>query len=268
MGKRVVSEGERRRRRPTRNGTVLSEGLIIETALRMLKEHGPGGLTARRLGTALGADPSTLYRYFDGMDGLTLAIGEELIGRAVDDWRVRGDWRADLRDLGLRIHAAYLAHPQAAVLTAGRVSGRHREIVADEIVLGILRTAGFPDADAVEIFHVFIDQSLAFAALDAGTLALAESARAGDEGQWQSTYARLPANRYPHIAATAPLLVARMNLSAYPAALELLLASAESRLRARLRDVRGTPDGTSPSPASAGDGLVQVQEGGLGPRPR
>ncbi|RYJ29537.1 TetR-family transcriptional regulator [Streptomyces sp. L-9-10] len=232
MPKQVVPEEARRRRRPTRQGTVLSERLIVETALRMLREHGSAGLSVRRLGIALCADPSTLYRYFDGMDGLTLAIGEELIGRALDGWTATGDWRNDLRELGRRIHGAYLAHPQAAVLTASRVTGRPREIAADEAVLGILRTAGFPDPDAVLIFHAFIDQSLAFAALDAAALALTDTSRTSDERQWESTYARLPAEKYPHIAATAQLLAARMNHSAYPAALDMLLASADTRLQA------------------------------------
>lgn len=66
MPKPVVRDEARRRRRPTRQGTVLSEALIVDTALRLLREHGGGGLTARRLGLALGADPSTLYRYFAG----------------------------------------------------------------------------------------------------------------------------------------------------------------------------------------------------------
>lgn len=39
---------------------MLSEQLIVDTALRMLREHGSVGITARRLGLALDADPSTL----------------------------------------------------------------------------------------------------------------------------------------------------------------------------------------------------------------
>ncbi|MFJ5546523.1 TetR/AcrR family transcriptional regulator [Streptomyces sp. NPDC093225] len=236
MAKQVVPEPARRRRRPTKRGTVLSERLIVETALRMLREHGSNGLSARRLGAALGADPSTLYRYFAGMDDLTRAIGEELTGRALEGWTATGDWRADLRALGLRIHGAYLAHPQAAVLTASRVTGRPREIAADEAILGVLRTAGFPDPAAVRTYHAFVDQSLAFAALDAGSLALAAETRAADEEMWETTYARLPADRYPHLAATAGLLAARMKDSAYPVALEMLLDSAEAQLTAAGRN--------------------------------
>ncbi|MEU9669993.1 TetR/AcrR family transcriptional regulator C-terminal domain-containing protein [Streptomyces bobili] len=232
MPKKVVPETERLRRRPTRRGTVLSEKLIVGTALRMLREHGSAGLTARRLGAALGADPSTLYRYFAGLDELTRAIGEELMGRALDSWTATGKWRADLRSLGLAIHTSYLAHPQAALLTASRVTGRPREIEVDETILGILRGAGFGDADAVGLYHAFIDLALAFAALDAGALAVKDEAREADENMWTSTYARLPSDTHPHIAATAHLLADRMNLSAYPIVLDTLLNRAEAQLAA------------------------------------
>ncbi|MEU3191505.1 TetR/AcrR family transcriptional regulator [Streptomyces sp. NPDC006992] len=230
MAKDVVPEVARRRRRPTKQGVVLSQQLIVDTALRMLHEHGREGLTVRRLGTALGADPSSLYRYFRGTDDLTLAIADELIGRSMRGWEATGDWRADLRSLGLRIYSAYLAHPEAAVLTASRVSGRTNEIAADEVLLRILRSTGLSDPDAVRIYHAFIDQTLAFAALDAASLALPEAARAADEEVWRATYARLSPQTHPHIAATAPLLVARMNDSAYPTALDMLLDSAAAKL--------------------------------------
>jgi hypothetical protein len=66
------------------------------------------------------------------MDDLTLAIGDALIGQALDGWRPTGQWRADRRAIGLRTHAVYVGHPKAAVLTAGRVTGRANELDADE----------------------------------------------------------------------------------------------------------------------------------------
>ncbi|MDF3301259.1 TetR/AcrR family transcriptional regulator [Streptomyces tropicalis] len=232
MPKPVVPEEKRRRRRPTRSGTVLSESLIVETALRLLREHGSAGLSARRLGLALDCDPSTLYRYFRGMDDLTLAIGDALVGQALRGWGPTGSWRADLRTVGLRIHAAYVAHPQAALVTANRVTGRPHELAADEAVLDVLRRAGFPPADTVRIYHAFIDQTLAFATLDAASLALPSAALSADDAMWRSTYARLPAATHPRIAEAAPLLATRMVTSAYPTALDMLLDSAAAQLAA------------------------------------
>ena len=233
MPKPVVPEEKRRRRRPTRGGTVLSERLIVETALRLLREHGTAGLTARRLGLALDCDPSTLDRYFHGMDDLTLAIGDALIGQALTGWTPSGQWRTDLRTIGLRIHAAYVAHPQAALLTANRVTGRAQELAADEAVLDVLRTAGFSVQETVRVYHAFIDQTLAFAALDSASLALPTTSQRADEEKWHSTYARLPRASHPRIAEAAPLLARRMVTSAYPTALEMLLDSAAARLGAQ-----------------------------------
>ncbi|MGC5040539.1 TetR/AcrR family transcriptional regulator [Streptomyces sp. DT190] len=255
MPKPVVPEDRRRRRRPTKRGTVLSEELIVRTALRMLREHGSAGLTARRLGLALDADPSTLYRYFRGMDDLTLAIGDALVGQALEDWRRTGEWRADLRAFGLALHAAYVEHPQAAVLTASRVSGRAHELAADEAVLDVLRTAGFPLPEAVRVYHAFIDTTLGFAALDAASLSLPSESLRADEDMWRSTYARLPATTHPRIAEAAPLLATRMVTSAYPTALDMLLDSAAARLGAVV-----------PRPDDGGPGGAGVSSAGRPPR--
>ncbi|MDT9695754.1 TetR/AcrR family transcriptional regulator [Streptomyces sp. P17] len=230
MSDRVVPAADRRRRRPTKQGVVLSEELIVATALRLIEEHGAEALSVRRLGRALGADPSSLYRYFRHTDDLMLAIADELIGRTLRIWRPTGDWRADLRDLGLRIHAGALTHPRAAVLSSYRVTGRVHEIQAVETGLGVLRGAGFPDAEAVRVYHAFVDQALAFAALDSASLALPKAARDAEMAVWEATYARLPADTHPHIAATARHLVADMRRSSYPAALDLLLGAAATRL--------------------------------------
>ncbi|WP_116245809.1 TetR/AcrR family transcriptional regulator [Nocardiopsis sp. FIRDI 009] len=235
MSDRVVPPGARRRRRPTKQGVVLSEELIVRTALRLVSEHGADALTVRRLGVALGADPSSLYRYFRNADDLLLAVADELIGRGLRDWRPSGHWRADLRDLGLRLHESALAHPQATVLSACRVTGRAHEIRAVEAGLGLLRGAGFPDAEAVRIYHAFVDQALGFAALDAANAALPRSAHEAEERVWNTTYADLPEETHPNIAATVPLLAATMRASAYPTALNMLLAAAEARLSVHTR---------------------------------
>ncbi|WP_086823632.1 TetR/AcrR family transcriptional regulator [Streptomyces sp. NRRL B-24572] len=225
MSERVVPEGSRQRRRPTKQGAVLSERLIVDTALRLIAQHGAEALSVRRLGAALGADPTALYRYFRNTDALLLAVADEMIGRAQEGWTATGDWRTDLRTMGLRINSCYRNNPQAAALAAHRTTGRPHETRAVERVLGILRTAGFPDDLAVRIYHAFVDQALAFAAQDAAAAALPAAAREKDEEVWHEVYGRLSPDTHPNIAATFPLLAADMSDSGYPFALELMLSA-------------------------------------------
>ncbi|MEV4556805.1 TetR/AcrR family transcriptional regulator [Kitasatospora sp. NPDC049285] len=232
MTDRVVPEPERRRRRPTKQGTVLSEQVIVETALRLVGQHGAQAFSVRRLGAALGADPSAIYRYFRSADDLLLAVADELIGLGLRGWQPTGEWRADLREVGLRIRACYQAHPQAAVLAAYRTTGRANEIRAIETMLGILRDAGFPDTEAVPLYHAFIDQALGFAVLDSAVFALPAAAQQADLAVWNTAYRGLSPDTHPHIAATVHLLAADMPRSAYPLALDLLLDAVAARLPA------------------------------------
>ncbi|MEV6103911.1 helix-turn-helix domain-containing protein [Streptomyces sp. NPDC051940] len=230
MADRVVPEGRRQRRRPTKQGAVLSQELIVETALRLVAQHGAEALSVRRLGAALGADPSALYRYFHNTDDLLLALADELIGRAQEGFTATGDWRADLREIGHRVHRQHQSNPQAALLAAHRTTGRTHETLAVESILGILRGTGLPDPLAVRMYHAFIDQALAFAAQDAAAAALPPPAQEADLQVWHAVYGHLPADTHPHIAATFPLLAADMRGSGYPFALELLLDAIAMRV--------------------------------------
>ena len=70
---RVIAKRTRNTR--TRSGAVLSADLIADTAMNLVSEHGAAELSVRRLGAALGCDPTAVYRYFASMDALMLAVG-------------------------------------------------------------------------------------------------------------------------------------------------------------------------------------------------
>ncbi|SHN47339.1 TetR/AcrR family transcriptional regulator [Cryptosporangium aurantiacum] len=220
----------RRRHRPTKSGTVLSQDLIVQTAIRLVREHGAEGLSVRRLGAALGADPSAIYRYFRNTDDLVRAVADDLIGKYLSDFTPGPDWRQTLRELGLRIHSASVAQPRTAVLTASRVTGRPHEIRVVELGLGVLRSAGFAPDDAARHYHAFIDLTLGFAALDAAAFALPRGTEDADDAVWTDVYARLSPDTHPHIASAATALAETMRGSAYPAALDLLLDGLAQRL--------------------------------------
>ena len=144
MSERVVPPAARQRRRPTKQGVVLSEELIVETALRLIEEHGADALSVRRLGRALGADPSSLYRYFRHTDDLMLAIADELIGPPAR-WQARAALGQVAQSLGDDAAAA-TAYDQAGALiesfAATLAPERATRLLAAPAVDEILSLAG------------------------------------------------------------------------------------------------------------------------------
>src|SRR3712207_5146573 len=80
-----------RRRRRTRAGTELSREMYIEAAVNLIENRGAAIMSARSLATAVGADPSALYRYFTGVDDVMRAVADRMIGMALDQWSAGAD---------------------------------------------------------------------------------------------------------------------------------------------------------------------------------
>ncbi|MCX3059018.1 TetR/AcrR family transcriptional regulator [Streptomyces beihaiensis] len=217
--------GERRRRRPTKTGVLLSQEAIVDCALRLVGQHGPDALSVRRLGTALGCDPSALYRYFHNTDDLLLAVADRIIGEAMAGFEPDTmDWLDGLRDMARRIHRGYREHPRVAALAAYRVTRRPHEFRAVDAGIGLLRRAGFPDAEAVRHYAAFVDTVLGHAALDAAHLALPPDRRAADDAAWAAAYADASPEEHPQLAAVRAHLPL-MAGSSFDRALDLLLSA-------------------------------------------
>ncbi|MFC9238197.1 helix-turn-helix domain-containing protein [Streptomyces decoyicus] len=215
---------ERKRRRPTSSGVVLSADLIVDAACELIDAQGAQAFTVRKLGAALGADPSAVYRYFRNTEDLLLALADRLIGESMTGFAPSGDWAADLRDFGLRAYRSALRHPQIAVFSTVRVTGRPHEQHAVDTGIGLLLQAGFDEAGAVRHYHALVDTALGHAALDAGVLRLAPAQRAADEQAWQDEYAGLPAEDFPslhRVREHLPLMAG----SAVEPALDLLIGA-------------------------------------------
>ncbi|MDN3060990.1 TetR/AcrR family transcriptional regulator C-terminal domain-containing protein [Streptomyces sp. SRF1] len=213
----------RKRRRPTRTGTVLSEEAIVAEALELLEAPGRSALTVRRLGEALGCDPSAVYRYFANTDALLLAVADRLIGDAFEGFAPGEDWIASLREFATRVHGSVLRHPRLATVRASRVTAGPAECRAVDTGIGILLNAGFPPSDAVRLYHVFIDTVLAHAILDAEVRDLTEQQREHQARVWQDLYGTLPPETYPNLHAVRDRLT-DMADSGFPATLDVLLA--------------------------------------------
>lgn len=223
-------------------GTLTNERIVTE-CLALLDEEGAAGLTFRRIGAKLGADPTSIYRHFRNKDELILALMDHLIGKGLDGFAPHDDWRETLRDLAWRTRRVYLAHPHAAVLGTIRVTRREGEMRIVEIILATLAGAGFDRQEAARLYRVLDDLTLAFASLDAGFRVLDADQQAKDEGAWSNEYATADQSLYPHIAASSGFLAQIDEDSTFEFALNLTIeaisAMAASRAAVTPRRARG-----------------------------
>jgi len=181
-----------------RRGSLTPER-IVDASLELLDKHGIAGFSLPKLGRALGADPTAVYRHFASKDDLVLAIADRLIAESMAGMEPRGCWVDTVIEGTRRLRAVYLAHPAAASLSASRTTGGPAEMQAINFLIGAVLEAGFEDAEAVRVYRALGDFALYFAGGEADFLALDERAQASDRATWTRAYLAVDRAEFPHI---------------------------------------------------------------------
>ena len=188
----------RRERRGLRRGS-LSPELIVTQSLRLLDADGTDGFSLPKLGRALGADPTAIYRHFTSKDDLVLAIADHLIEEAMAGMSPQPCWVDTLADAARRLRRTYCAHPAAASLSARRTTQRPAEMRTVDIIVGAVLGAGFEGAGAALVYRALGDFALAWASFEAGFLALDGRSQSRDRAAWTRTYLVVDPAEYSHI---------------------------------------------------------------------
>ena len=213
-----------RRRRRTQSGTELSKDLYVDAAVNLIEQRGADVLSARTLASAVGADASALYRYFDGVDNVLLAVADRMIGIALDRWTPVDDWLISLRDLARSLYTVYAQEfPRTGIAIASRTTGLPNEIRAVEVTLALLRKGGFDDESAARCFRSLSDFLLGQAMLTGAFSALPVDTQRADDGAWRELPERIPAGAAPHTEAAAHYLSVAMTDDSFDASLELVM---------------------------------------------
>src|SRR5215468_673977 len=131
----ATTSAPRQRRGGLRRGTLPPERIVTES-LRLLDTAGVAGFSMPRLGRALGADPTAVYRHFASKDDLVLAIADRLIEEAMDGLPAHDCWVETVIDMIRRQRRTYLAHPAAASLSSFRTTQRPAEMRVVDRLLG------------------------------------------------------------------------------------------------------------------------------------
>jgi len=194
----AAAPAPRRKRGGLRRGTLTPDRIVAES-LRLLDTAGLAGFSMPKLGRALGADPTAVYRHFASKDDLVLAIADRLIDEAMDGLPGHDCWVETVIDTTRRLRRTYLAHPAAASLSSFRTTGRPAEMRVVDVLLGAVMAAGFEGLEAAVMYRALGDFSLAWCGGEAALLALPEPLQAVDRGAWTQAYRAVGNEEYPHI---------------------------------------------------------------------
>ena len=190
----------------TRPRGSLTREEIIQKALALLEEQGPGALSMRRLADRLGVTPNALYTHVRGkadlIDGL---IDQVYAGLTLEADPVR-DWTQQLTTLSQQIRDHLLAHPAVVPYALQKPGLGPHGLRLGEAIYNVLRPAGFSDQAVVGTVYALLTYILGFVALEvprAGT-----TPQTSDEfvrRMW-AFFAALPPGEFPHTVELAAQL--------------------------------------------------------------
>lgn len=165
---------------PPSRRVPLSRDAIVRAALEHVEESGLPGLTMRHLGTRLGVEAMSLYRYVPGKEDLLDAIVDRLVSTMREDDEVlvqpTSGWQDFLQRLAHGVRRVALAHPKTFPLIASRppeapwLRPPLRSLEWVETFLAGLVEAGFDDEAAVASYRAFTSFLLGHLLLEVATM--------------------------------------------------------------------------------------------------
>jgi AcrR family transcriptional regulator len=173
--------------------------MIVTESMRLLDQHGVDGFSMPKLGRALGADQTAVYRHFASKDDLVLAIADRLIEEAMVDLQPQGCWVDAIADGARRMRRAYQAHPAAASISAYRTTQGPAELRAVDTLLGAIHDAGFEGAEAALMYRTVADYLLAGCGFEASFHALDQRLQQNDRAAWTRAYLAVKQSEHPNI---------------------------------------------------------------------
>ncbi|ANN19296.1 TetR family transcriptional regulator [Amycolatopsis orientalis] len=180
---------------------ALSQAQIVAEAIRLLDVEGVDALSMRRLGTALNAGATSLYRHVANRDELIELVVDEVYGEiTVPD----GDsgWREAAVVGAQSVRAMILRHPWIASLlgSVGLSYLGPNVMRLNERLLAVFVSAGFPDDEADQAISAVISYVIGMGTTEAAWLTtVAKSGRS--EREWAEHLrpaVEEAAREYPH----------------------------------------------------------------------
>jgi AcrR family transcriptional regulator len=187
----------------------LTRERIVDAAMRVLVEQGYEAVSMRKVASALGTGPASLYAHVANKKELD----QLLVDRAARDMKLPDTpdperWQEQLKDAMRELLRVMRANPGVARAAIGQVPLGERALLSTERILGILKAGNLPDqaaAWAVDLIPLYVT-AIAFEESVQGAAGWSEEDVEGFVAGLRDFFATLPADRFPlTIALAGPL---------------------------------------------------------------
>jgi len=209
---RDVHDTVRGRPRSTRGRPAkapLSEEVIVDTALEILRAEGLDAVTMRRVASELDTGPASLYVYIRGRDELRAAMLDRVSALVPLPEPDPARWREQVHLLLTRLLRALEAHPGIAQVAVANIPTTARAMDFAENLVAVLRAGGIDSRDAAwacDILPLIVTatavETAAYQARGAGGQPEQETL-----AKLLSAFAALPPERYPQLTAHAEEMI-------------------------------------------------------------
>jgi AcrR family transcriptional regulator len=196
----------------------LNRELILDGAVALIEREGPGALTMRRLGAALGVEGMAIYHHFDSRDDLLNAIGDRLL-EPLKELELRIDWREACRRFATELRDVAVAKPATFRLLGLQPFDTPASLRPVERLLGVLVEAGFTPAAALGIYRATVSYARGYALAEATGFTVDAARAAG-----RRRLAALPRAEFPILGGRAKGLAELRPDAAFELGLTAMLA--------------------------------------------
>lgn len=121
----------------------------MDAAREVIDEEGLEALTMRRLADRLGLQLPVIYRRFRSKQVLLDHVAEAILTEAVQEPPPSADWETKAVTLAHGLRQAILAQRDGARILGGSYTARQNTMAFADRLLGILKNAGFRNAQAL-----------------------------------------------------------------------------------------------------------------------
>ena len=209
---------------PRKRGQLDRE-VILDAATRLAAGGEP--ITFRALGSALGSDPTAVYRHFRDKDELVRAVFDRLQVGLVERIDTTGTWREQLVEAAMLTRKVCSDHPSVGIEAGSMITAGPGELGAVELLLEQFLKAGLELSEAVRFYAVFANYVLSVAA-SVAAYRLQGDRNGSLEETWLGDVGPVDPHRYPAIAAARDELAGLRDPEVFMMGLEVILDAAEA----------------------------------------